>query len=137
MLAAILVLLTGCKSTRLTCTKRVTDTDEIKVDQRISLVFKKNELTEGTLALSYYYANNVEQNAKTMQADLENQYSIYKDKKGVEYYFKNLDKGLYFEIQAEVKKLSEEDKNNLGAITDYASYQSAKTLLVSDGYECK
>ena len=137
VLGCLLFLVSGCKADRLTCEKRVTDTEEVKIDQRLSLVFDKRELKEGTVALSYYYATNPKANAEVMRKDLEDQYAIYKDKKGIEYYFKNLEKGLYFELQAQIKDLSEEDKSNLEIIANYTDMTTAKSDLISEGYQCK
>lgn len=137
VLGCLLFLVTGCKTKRLTCEQRIIDTEEVKVDQRISLAYKDKALKEGTFALTYFYKNNTEENTSAQKQALEEQYSIYKDKKGIEYYSKNVNGGLYFEFQAQIEDLSEEDKENLSIIAGYKDMQSAKEKLVQEGYTCK
>lgn len=132
----ILVLTVGCKSKSLSCTKMTMDTDEVKVEERISLTFKSNALSYTIFSLNYYFANDIEINSQATKNTLTEQFSIYDNSKGVEYFFTSMDQGIHFELQAEKDKLTEEEKTNLQNLVEYTSYNDAKEALLEDGYQC-
>lgn len=136
-LIIILFLVVGCRSQSLSCTKVVMDTDEVVMDERISLTFKKRQLTDCIYSLNYTFANNIDDNVATTRSSLEDQYSVYKDKKGVDYSFSNIEQGLHFQLQLKESKLTEEDKENFSNLIDYKTIQSAKEELIKEGYHCK
>lgn len=133
----VLFMAVGCRSTNLTCTKTRIDTDEVKLTEKISLNFKNKKLAESFYSLDYYYASNVEENSKTTRESLEAQFSDYKNSKGVEYFFSNIDQGIHFEIQVNPNKVTEEEKEVFEKQINYTSYQAAKETLINDGYQCK
>ncbi len=133
----LVMFLSGCGTTDLHCTKRIVDNDQVKVDQEIKLSFTKKGLKEGSLGLTYYYANNIDENTKQMKEELENQYHDYKDKKGIDYDFTDQKQGFYFEIEVNLEKLSSEDKDNFNILTDYEDYRDASDTLMKDGYSCE
>lgn len=133
----ILFTAVGCRSTNLTCTKTRIDTDEVKLTEKLSLNFKNKKLDKTFFSLDYYYANNIEENSKNAKESLEAQFSNYKNSKGVEYLFSNIDQGIHFEIQINPNKVTEEEKEVFEKQINYKSYQDAKEALVNDGYQCK
>ncbi len=133
----ILLFAVGCKSTNLTCTKTIIDSEDVKVEEKISLNFKKKKLDKTFYSLDYYYASNIEANAEATKDSLEEQFSDYKDSKGIEYFFSNTDQGIHFELQMNPNKVSDEDKEYFEKQISYKSYADAKDELISDGYQCK
>jgi len=88
-LLLIVLLLVGCKSQKLSCTKDIMKTQEATMDERISLTFKNKKLTDTIYSLNYTFADNVDSNVETSRNALEEQYSIYKNSKGIKYSFSN------------------------------------------------
>jgi len=136
-MVGILLLVVGCKSTNLSCTKTIIDTEDVKVNEKISLNFEKKKLKQSFFTLDYYYGNNVESNAQLTRESLEEQFSNYKDSSGVEYFFTNIEEGIHFELQVNPEKLTEEEKTFLEKQVNYKDYNSARETLASDGYQCK
>lgn len=136
-LILMLFLLVGCRSQNLSCTKVIMKNDEASVDERISLTFKKKKLTEGIYSLNYTFANNVDANVEAARKALEEQYSVYKDSKGVDYSFSNMDQGIHFQLQLNNKKLTDEEKEDFDIFMGYDTYQKAKNKLIEEGYQCK
>lgn len=137
LILLLVMFIVGCKSKNLSCDKMIIDTDEVKVNEKISLNFKNKKLDKTFYTLDYHYANNVEQNAETTKKSLEEQFSIYKDSKGIEYFFSNLEEGIHFEVQISPEEITEEEKENFEKQVDYRDYTSAKESLIKDGYQCK
>lgn len=133
----LLFVVVGCKKTNLSCTKMIIDTDEIKVNEKISIDFKKKKLDKTFYTLDYHYATNIEENAEATKKSLEEQFSTYKDSKGVTYFFNNIDQGIHFELQINPKKLAEEEKDVFEKQINYKSYSDARDKLAKDGYHCK
>ena len=134
----LLVLMTvvGCKNKELSCTKMVINKEEVKVEEKLDFTFKKNSLLDSTFSLNYSFSNNVERNSDAMKKSLEEQFSIYKDSKGVNYSFSDFDQGFRFELHANVSKLSEEEKSNLESMVQYENINDAKEKLIKEGYQC-
>lgn len=132
-----LLLVVGCKKTNLACTKRIIDTEDVKVDERISLDFKNKKLDKSFFSLDYYYATNIEANSSVAKESLEEQFGSYKDKKGIEYLFSDIDQGLHFELQITPSKIEEEWKKDFEKQINYKDYSDAKEILTKDGYQCK
>ncbi len=137
LLVFIVLLLVGCKSQKLSCTKVLTETKEANMDERISLTFKKKKLTNTIYSLNYTFADNIDSNVENARNSLEEQYSIYKDSKGVKYSFSNMDQGLHFQLELNKDKLSDEEKDVFSNLVNYKTYQDAQEELIKEGYQCK
>lgn len=133
----ILLLTVGCKSTNLTCTKTIIDSEDVKVEEKISLNFKNKKLDKTFYSLDYYYADNIDMNAQATRESLEEQFSSYKDAKGIEYFFSNTNQGIHFELQMSPNKVNETDKEYFEKQISYKNYNEAKEVLIGDGYQCK
>ncbi len=136
-LLLIVLLLVGCKSQKLSCTKDIMKTQEATMDERISLTFKNKKLTDTIYSLNYTFADNVDSNVETSRNALEEQYSIYKNSKGIKYSFSNMDQGLHFQLEIAKEKLSDEEKETFSNLVNYKTYQDAKEQLIKEGYQCK
>ena len=131
----LLIFMTGCEKTYLSCSKTVTDNDDIKINETIKLGYKRKDLVNANIYHDYKFKNqNIDE--RTFRTSLETECEEYKNQKGVTCLVQDIDGGLHFELSLEVNKLSDSSKVTFEELLSYDSYMDSKSTL-SKEYTCK
>ncbi len=131
-----LVLISGCdKKKTLTCTKTEKETG-MNLTTTTTTNFKNDKITSIKLELNAKLDSTYVKYKDTIKTSLEQQYSIYKDEKGVTYHTSAKDDTIKFNLIVDNKAISKETRKNLN-ISNNEGYEKSKKSLENDGYTCK
>jgi hypothetical protein len=132
-----IMFLVGCRSTTLTCKKTVLDDDSIKINETISFVFKRHQLTKIIASTSYQYKSDVENNSNILKEALNSKYEVYKKSKGVKAHNSKESYGIYLELTLNIGKLTDEEKNDFDWLTENKEFEIIHKSLEKEGYSCR
>lgn len=132
----VLMFLTGCKKTYLTCSRTVVDDQSIKVEETIKLGYKRKQLHTSDMYLDYTFKGNSNMNEENLKKELLSECERYKDIKGVKCSVYNIDNKLRFELSLTVEDISKEDYTNFENMLDYGNYTNSFRKLEKE-YSCK
>lgn len=131
----LIMFMTGCKKTYLSCSKVVSDTEDLKIYETIKLGYKRTELVDSNIYYDYKFKNdNVD--IRTLKTAMELECEGYEGKKGVMCTVREEDDELHFELILDVKKLNDSTKELFPEMLEYGSYMDSKEKL-SKEYTCK
>lgn len=131
-----LVLISGCdKKKTLTCTKTEQETG-MNLTTTTTTNFKNDKIASIKLELNAKLDSTYVKYKDTIKKSLEQQYSIYKDEKGVTYHTSVKDDNIKFNLIVDNKAISKETRKKLN-ISNGEGYEKSKKLLEKDGYTCK
>lgn len=131
----LILFMTGCEKTYLSCSKVVSETDDIKINETIKLGYKRKKLVNSNIYHDYKMKNdNID--IRTFKTALESECEEYKGEKGVTCIVKDIDGGLHFELSLDVEKLSDDSRVTFEEMISYKSYMDSKQTL-SKEYTCK
>lgn len=131
----LVIFLTGCEKTYLSCSKTLVDNDTLKINKTIKLGYKKADLVNSNVYYDYKFKNENSTNLETMKKELNEECGIYKNMDGVSCNVSNIDNGLHFELSLEIDKVSEKDAVQFEEMINYGSYTDTKNEL-SKEYVC-
>lgn len=118
----ILICLTGCKKTYLTCSKVITNEQTIKVEETIELGYKRKKLDTSTKYIDYLFKSNVSINKESIRVELQKECDSYKGIDGVECKVYDIDDKVRLELKLKIDKLSDADKEKFEYMLDYGNY---------------
>ena len=129
------ILLTGCGSKKLSCTKEE-ETDFGRANEKQMFIFENNKISSYEAKMEINLNDDYNDYADLLLESLESPFEEFKDKNGITY---NTSKGndkISIKIKANYNKLDEESRKSLG-INDNSSFNKIKKSLEDDGYKCK
>lgn len=132
----IIVFLTGCKKTYLTCSRVVSSDQNAKVEETIELIYKRKQLYKSNMYLDYSFKENANLNKENLKKDLLSECERNQDTKGVKCSVHNIDDKLRFELSLTVDELSEEDSVRFENMLNYGNYTDSFKKLEKE-YSCK
>lgn len=130
-----LIMLVGCdKKKSLVCTKSEKTTG-MNVTTKRTTNFINDKMGSVDLNITIKLENDYIKYIKTIKSGLEEEYSEYKNKKGVKYQISNNKDTIDIAMQIDSKSISKKTKKDL-ELADI-SYDDSKKSLTDDGYTCK
>ena len=130
-----IILLTGCESKELSCTKEET-ADSGKVNEKQVFIFKNNTISTYDAEMVINLNDDFKDYADLLLESLESPFEEFKDKKGITYKTSKNDNKISVSISADYDKIYEDTKKSLG-IFENPSFEKTKKTLEDDGYKCK
>lgn len=131
----IVLVLTGCGTETLTCTMSQ-DESGMKMNQKAVVTFEDNEVTKMKMDVEVEvdeaYANYI----SMMESMLESQFTQFSDN-GAKVDVSSDDSKINVSIDMDVKKMTDEQKENLDMEDVYGSKDATKKALEEQGYTCK
>ena len=131
------ILLTGCGSKTLECTRENNYSDEMKMNQTVKATFEKKHVTKLSMNMDIELGENYLEYKDELKTSVEDEFANLKDAKGIEYSTKDTTNGFTFQLDADINKLDQTTKENLDLINTEQSYDDAKAEFESEGYTCK
>ena len=134
--ALFIVVLTGCdKKKTLTCTKSENTTGMTLTTTNIT-EFINDKISLIKMDVDVKLESNYVKYKDTIKKSLENQYSTYKNVKGITYHADVKNDTLTFSLVVDNKSISKNVREKL-SISDKDNYEKSKKDMESDGYTCK
>lgn len=132
-----LAFLTGCSKEKiLDCTISDNSTG-IKMSQNVKSTFKKNKVKDIEIFISVEIEEKYKNYKNTLINRVENEFSSYKNKDGVEFNTDENELGFSVKINADLDKMNDDSKEELDMIDTTGDYEKTKEALIADGYTCK
>lgn len=136
VLAAVALVLSGCgKTETLTCTMSQ-DESGMVMNSKIEAVFEGNEVTKIDLNIDATIDESLSAYITTMEDVIESQYEKYK-KEGATVNVSSKDNVIKADLSFDLKKMSDEDKEELDLIDTKGTKEATKKELEKEGYTCK
>ncbi len=135
-----ILCLTGCGNEELHCTKTDDSNQDLKMIQNIDVTFKKSKVTEIATTMKVEVAGVYKQHKATLQSSLEQQFSSYKNKKGISVNTVAKDDTITLNMRANVNKMDKSTREEFGLLnvnTSTKSRKEAKKEFEKDGFQCK
>ena len=129
------IILTGCGDKTLSCVKEE-DIDFSKVNEKQVITFSNNKIKLYEAEMIIQLNDDTKDYADLLLSSLEEPFSDYKDKKGIEYKTNKKDNNISLTFSADYSKMDKETKKSLG-ISEDSSLEKTKKSLEDDGYTCK
>lgn len=133
------LVLVGCndkKVQELKCTMEET-VSENNVIKTIETNFENNKVLAASIKLQTLLNEKYLPYIDSFVKQMEEQFSNYKDKKGITSNIYQDDTSVTVYISFNINNLDDDTKQELGFINTDDSYDSAKKSLESNGYKCK
>lgn len=138
ILAIILSVSVGCgNKTKVLDCSMVDEQSTGTMTQNIKATFKKNEVTKISLSIDLELEDSYLKYVDKFMSTIDSKYEKYNDKKGVSAKTEKNDKGFVLKIDADLDKMSDEDKEELDMIDSSGDYDATKKYLEEQGYTCK
>ena len=129
------ILLTGCKSKTLNCTKNEEMTAGKATEKQI-ITFNNNKISLYEAEISVTLNDDYENYAELLLKSLEDPFKNFKDEKGIKYKASQKDNKIYVTFSGKYSEMSKDVQKQLG-ISDNYSLKEIKKELEDDGYICK
>lgn len=129
------LLLTGCDSKSLNCTKEE-EIDAGKTKEVQLINFDNNKIKSYEATMSIALTNEYKDYADTLLESLEEPFKDFNEEDGIEYKTKVDGNNISVTVSGDYNKMSDDAKQSLG-IADNASFDAVKESLENDGYSCK
>lgn len=131
----LIMFMTGCEKTYLSCSKVFTDTEDLKIYETIKLGYKRTKLVNSNIYYDYQFkTDNID--VRTLKTAMELECEEYKGKKGVTCIVREEEGELHFELMLEVQELNDDTKELFLEMLEHGSYMESKEEL-SKEYTCK
>lgn len=135
-LVGLALVLSGCgKTETLTCTMSQ-DESGMAMNSKIEAVFEGNEVTKLNLNIDAKVDESLSSYVPTMKSVIESQYEKYK-KEGATVKVTSKDNTIKADLSFDLKKMSDEDKEELDLIDTKGTKEASKKDLEKEGYTCK
>lgn len=140
VLVGILILTvfvsSGCdKKKVLTCTKSE-DTTGMKIETTVTTDFVGNSISTIKMNMDVKLDSTYVKYKDTIQKSLEQQYSSYKNTKGITYKASNSDDVINLNFVIDNKKITDDDRKKLNMVGN-ENYDVNKKTMENQGYSCK
>ena len=136
-LVASCVLLSGCGTKTLSCSKTEKDSG-FSAEETIKAKFVGNEVTNVSLNMTMTLDDEFKDNKDLFISMLEEQFTNYKNKDGLKFEIKSKsDTEIDLTMDADLKKMSDDNKKELDLIDTKGSYDATKKELEDQGFTCK
>lgn len=130
-------LLSGCGTKTLSCSTTESD-DGFSASQTIEAKFVGNEVTNVSLDMIMTLDDDFKDNKDLLISSLEESFQNYQNKEGLTLNITDKsDNEVEVVLDADLKKMSDEDKKELDLIDTTGSYDATKKELEDEGYTCK
>lgn len=136
-LAFGLLLFTGCGSKTLNCTRENNYSDEMIMNQDLSVSFKKDKVSKLSMAMDVKLGESYSNFKDSLIESVESEFSNFSDQSGISYKTTDKGDGFNFKVKINFNKLSDDAKKNLDIVNYENSYDSVKIELEDAGYNCK
>lgn len=130
-------LLSGCGTKTLVCSRNNDYNEEMKMNQTVKAAFKNNSVSKLSMEMNIELGENYLEYKEELKTSVEDEFTNFKDVKGITYSTKDTSNGFTFNLEANIDKLDNESKQNLDIINTEQSYSDAKAEFESEGYTCK
>ena len=130
-------LLSGCGTKKLECTRSNEYSEEMKMNQTINAKFKSNHVTFLSMNMDIELGENYLEYKNELISSVESEFDNLKDTDGIKYSTKDNENGFTFSLEADINKLSDNEKKELDLINTEQSYEEAKKEFENEGYICK
>lgn len=131
----LLIFMTGCEKTYLSCSKVLSDTEDLKINETIKLGYKRKKLVNSNVYYDYKI-KNTDIDKISFKEGLELECKEYEDNDGVDCKVSELNGGIHFELNLEVDELDSSSLELFDEMLSHGSYMDAKNNL-SKEYTCK
>ena len=122
-----LLFFTGCGSKSLSCTRENNYSDEMIMNQDLTVSFKKDKVNKLSMNMDVKLGESYDSFKDSLIESVESEFSKYSDQSGINY---KTNKNNF-------NKLSDEARKNLDIVNYENSYDSVKFELEDAGYSCK
>ena len=132
-----LVLFTGCSSKTLNCSRENNYSDEMIMNQDLSVSFNGDKVSKLSMDMDVKLGESYNSFKDSLIESVESEFSRYSDQSGISYKTNKNDNGFKFNVKINFNKLSDEAKKNLDIVNYENSYDGVKAELEDSGYNCK
>lgn len=129
------VLMTGCDSKSLSCTKEE-EIDAGKTKEVQLITFDNNKIKSYEATMSVALKDEYKDYADTLLQSLEEPFNDFSKDDGLKYKTSTDDNNISVTVSGDYNKMSEDVKQSLG-ISVNPSFDNVKSSLEDDGYNCK
>lgn len=129
------LLLTGCDSKSLSCTKEE-EIDAGKTKEVQLITFDNNKIKSYEATMSISLKDEYKDYADTLLKSLEEPFKDYTKEDGLEYNTTVDNNNISVTVSGNYNKMSDDVKQSLG-ISGNSSFDKVKASLEDDGYSCK
>ncbi len=136
MLCAVMVL-SGCNSRTLHCTRENVYSDEMNMDQVLDIKFNGETVSNLYTSMKVELGESYVSFKNSLLDSVKNEFKDLEDSKGFKSSYKESDNGFDYEVKINFKKLNDDEKNNISIINYENSYISIRNELEDEGYVCK
>ena len=130
-----ITILTGCGDKTLSCTKEE-DISAGKATETQVITFSNDKINLYEAEMTIELNDAYKEYADLLLNSLEEPFSKFKDKKGIEYKTSKKDNSISITLNGEYSQMDEDTKKSFGVAENY-SFNEAKKSLENDGYTCK
>lgn len=130
-----MTILTGCGDKTLSCTKKE-DMSAGKATEKQVITFSNDKINLYDAEMTIKLNDNYKDYADLLLKSLEEPFSEFKDKKGIEYKTSKKNNIISVTLSGKYSQMDEDTKKSLGIAENY-SFDEAKKSLEDDGYTCK
>lgn len=131
------ILLSGCGTKNLSCSKTEKE-DGFSAEEKIEAKFVGNEVTNVSLNMTMTLDNEYKDNKDLFISMLESKFTNYKNKDGLKFEISSKsDTEIDLVLDADLKKMSEDDKKELDLIDTKGNYDATKKEFIEQGFTCK
>lgn len=131
----LIILSTGCTNKKqLTCEK-IEKTTGMTINTINTSSFLKNELSSIKITINIHLDQDYIKHKSVIKESLEQQYSIYKDTKGITYQTKDNNDIITLEMIVDNSKIDKKTRKELNISS--SNYNTLKKDLEGNNYTCK
>lgn len=131
----LITIMTGCGDKTLSCTKEEDMEAGVATEKQV-ITFSNDKINLYEAEMSIKLNDDYKEYADLLLNSLEEPFSDFKDKKGIEYKTSKDDNRISVLLSGEYNKMDEDTKKSLGIAENY-SFDKTKESLENDGYSCK
>lgn len=132
-----LLFFTGCGSKSLSCTRENNYSDEMIMNQDLSVSFKNDKVSKLSMDMDVKLGESYASFKDSLIESVESEFSGFSDQSGISYKTSKNDDGFNFKVKINFNKLSDDAKKNLDIVNYENSYDGVKAELEDAGYSCK
>lgn len=136
MLGELLLLCSGCEKKELECVK-VEESSKVKITQTVKVTFSKEKINVYKNHLIFDITDDKGNYKDLLYTELEKNFKEYTNKNGINYIIKKENKQIMINIEAEIAKLTTDEKEVLGFEDENGNYKETRKALEENNYSCK
>lgn len=127
---------TGCGSKTLTCTQ-TEEQGSMKMEQTVVAKFTNDKATKVDMTMEMVLDDEYKEFLSTFEKQLSSEFEKLEGKDGVSIKTTTKDNSIKVDLSADLKKISDETKEELDFSDELGTYEETKKEFESQGYTCK